>query len=157
VQSVTARLRRLFIEADVPDSVMALLEFESGALGVLATGWASPATYQMRLFGTEVNLFFDADLGLWQRSEVLDSRSRLEIQRRGEADRSRLDLPPTDMFREQIEEFAHAIRGEAVVEVSIEDSLRALAVVLAAVESSERGGSPVSPAELIRAAEAALT
>lgn len=132
---------------------MVLMEFESGALGTLAIGWAAPALYQMRLYGTEANLFFYLDLGFWDRSDLVDSSSRLEVQPRGKAQRTDVELPPTDMFKEQIEEFALAIRGQATIEVTLEDSIRALAVVMAAVESSDRGGAPVAPAELVIRAE----
>ncbi len=103
---------------------MVLMEFESGALGTLAIGWAAPALYQMRLYGTEANLFFYLDLGFWDRSDVVDSSSRLEVQPRGKAQRTDVELPTTDMFKEQIEEFALAIRGQATIGVTLEDSIR---------------------------------
>jgi len=148
VRSVSAHARSLYIDAEVPDTVMVLMEFESGVLGTLATGWAAPGVYQMRLYGTEANLFYDVDQGYWDRSEEIDARSRLEVQHRGETARTVVELSPTDMFKEEIEEFALAIRGQAEVEVTLDDSIRALAVVMAAVESSDRGGVPVALDEI---------
>ena len=150
VRSVSARARRLYTEAEVPDTVMVLIEFESGALGTLATGWAAPGVYQMRIYGTEANLFFDVDQGYWDRSHEIDAYSRLELQPRGKTERTDMELTATDMFKEEIEEFALAIRGRATVEVTVDDSIRALAVVMAAVESSNRGGAPVVPDDLLR-------
>jgi predicted dehydrogenase len=156
VASVSARLRRLYANAEVPDTAMALLEFDSGPIGVLVTGWAAPAVYQMRIYGTEANLFFDLDLGYWDRSDVVDAHSTLSLQSRGQSGLNQIELKPADMFREQIEEFALAIKGRKAVEVTGEDSIRALAVIMAAVTSSERGGAVVLPAELLAEAEASL-
>jgi predicted dehydrogenase len=152
VRTVSSHARRMFSKSEVPDAVMVLLEFGSGPIGVLATGWAAPAVYQMRLYGSEANLFFDVDLGVWDQSDVIDAHSQLMLQSKGQGDRTPLDLVPTDMFREQVEEFALAIRGEATVEVTLDDSIRALAVVMAALESSDRGGAPIDPTELVKRA-----
>ena len=154
VESVSAHSRRLQTASEVPDTVMVLLAFESGVLGTLATGWAAPGVYQMRVYGTEANVFYDVNQGYWGRSETIDTRSRLEVQPMGETERTGLTLPSSDMFREEIEEFALAIRGLARVEVGIDESIQALAVVIAGLDFSRRGGSPVSPAEMVTRAEA---
>jgi len=60
-----------------------------------------------------------------------------------------VELPRTDMFREQLEEFALAIRGRAKVEVGADEGVRALAVVAAALESSRRGGAAVAVDDVI--------
>jgi predicted dehydrogenase len=103
----------------------------------------------MRLYGTEANLFFDVDQGYWDRSHEIDANSRLDLQPRGGTGRTNMELIATDMFKEEIEEFALAIRGRATVEVTVDDSIRALAVVMAAVESSIQGGAPVVPNDLL--------
>jgi hypothetical protein len=59
------------------------------------------------------------------------------------------------MFREQLEEFALAARGEAKVEVSATEAVRALAVVRAVIESSARNGEAVSLQEVIDNAQVA--
>jgi hypothetical protein len=58
------------------------------------------------------------------------------------------------MFREQLDEFALAIRGEAAVEVGAAEAVRALAVVRGALDSSERNGSAVLIDEVIDEARA---
>jgi hypothetical protein len=58
------------------------------------------------------------------------------------------------MFREQLDEFGLAIRGEATVEVDADAAVRALAVVRAALESSARAGQAVEVAEVVSAAGA---
>jgi predicted dehydrogenase len=154
VRTVSAHARRLFTKAEVPDAIMAILEFESGALGYIGTGWASPGVYTINLQGTKSNLRFDLDFTHWHEGHLADRHSELRSQAYGESERSVVELHQTDMYREQLEEFARAIRGEATVEVGAPEAIRALAVVHAALESSQRNGAAVELAEIIDAAGA---
>lgn len=149
VRNVTAHARKLYTKAEVPDAVMAILEFASGALGYLGTGWASPGVYTMNLLGTKANLMYDLDFTHWDESHQADDWSTLRSQFYGESQRQTVELPRTDMFREQLEEFGLALRGEAEVEVGATEAVRALAVVRAALESSARGGQAVALQEVI--------
>jgi predicted dehydrogenase len=153
VRSVTAHARRLYTKAEVPDAVMAILEFESGPLGYLGTGWASPGVYRLNLQGTKANLMYDLDFTHWDASHEADRYSSLRSQAYRETERPAVDLPPTDMFREQLEEFALAIRQQAQVEVGAAEAIRALAVVRAALESSARDGAAVTTSEVIAQAQ----
>ncbi|MPZ87664.1 MAG: gfo/Idh/MocA family oxidoreductase [Nitriliruptorales bacterium] len=152
VASVTAHARRLHTRAEVPDAVMAILEFASGALAHLGAGWASPGVYTLNLLGTKANLMYDLDFTHWDQSHLADDYSTLRSQAYGESERPVVELPRTDMFREQLEEFALAIRGQAEVEVGATEATHALAVVRAALESSERDGAAVTLDEVIEAA-----
>lgn len=152
VRSVTAQARRLYTKAEVPDAVMAILEFESGALGYLGTGWASPGIYRMSVLGTKAALNYDLDFTKWDESHLADNWSQLEAQYYGQSERAEVAFPHTDMFREQLDEFALAIRGEATVEVGQDEAIRALAVVHAALLSSERFGEAVTIDEVVGAA-----
>jgi predicted dehydrogenase len=143
VKAVSAHTRKLFTKAEVPDATMAILEFESGALGYLGCGWASPGIYQIRLQGTKQNLMYDLDFTHWDEAHEADAYSSLVSQAYGQQERSPVDLPPTDMFREQLEEFALAARGEATVEVQVDDAIRALAIVHTAIESDRLNGKAV--------------
>ena len=156
VRSVQAAARRLYTQAEVPDAVMAILEFESGSLGYLGTGWASPGVYTLTLQGTKANLFYDLDFTHWDAAHEVDDFSTLLSQTYGESKRTPLDLPRTDMFREQLEEFALAIRGQAQVEVGATEAVRALAVVEAALLSNSRNGAAVEIAEVLDAAGARI-
>ncbi|HEY8453014.1 MAG: Gfo/Idh/MocA family oxidoreductase [Micromonosporaceae bacterium] len=149
VRTVTAHARRLFTRAEVPDAVMAICEFDSGALGYIGTGWASPGVYSMNLLGTRANLLYEVDFTHWDESHLADDHSTLRAQYYGESQRRPVELPRTDMFREQLEEFALAIRGRAKVEVGADEGVRALAVVAAALESSRRGGAAVAVDDVI--------
>ncbi|MBO0827783.1 MAG: Gfo/Idh/MocA family oxidoreductase [Streptosporangiales bacterium] len=152
VRSVTAHARRLHTEAEVPDAVMSIVEFESGALGYIGAGWASPGVYTVNLQGTEANLRYDLDFTHWDEAQHADDYSTLHSQGSGEPERSVVELPRTDMFREQLEEFALAIRGDATIEVGAAEGVRALAVVHAALTSSQRNGAAVPVAEVVEAA-----
>src|SRR3712207_4353979 len=149
VKSVSAQARKLYTRAEVPDAIMAILEFESGALGYIGTGWASPGVYTMNLLGTKANLQYDLDFTHWDESHQADDWSSLKSQFYGESERQKVELPRTDMFREQLEEFGLAIRGRATVEVSATDAVRALGVVRAVIESSQRNGEAVLLQEVI--------
>jgi len=143
VAAVSAHTRKLYTNAEVPDTTMAILEFESGALGYLGCGWASPGIYQIRAQGTKQNLMYDLDFTHWDDAHEADRYSSLVSQAYGQQERTPVDLPPTDMFREQLEEFGLAARGEATVEVQVDDAIRALAIVHTAIESNAQGGKAV--------------
>ena len=155
VRSVSATIRRLYTKSEVPDATMTILEFEAGMLGYLGCGWASPGVYSMNLLGTKANLFYNLDFTRWNESHVADKHSSLQSQSYGESERNEVELPGSDMFREQLEEFALAIRGTAEVEVGITEAVAALAVVHAALESSARSGAAVAIAEVIEGARTA--
>ncbi len=152
VRSVSAIVRKLYTESEVADATMTILEFEAGMLGYLGSGWASPGVYSMNLLGTKANLFYDLDFTHWHESHMADKYSTLRSQSYGESDRKAIDLPASDMFREELEEFALAVRGEDEVEVGAAEAIDALAVVHAALESSSRGGEAVQLQEVIEAA-----
>jgi UDP-N-acetyl-2-amino-2-deoxyglucuronate dehydrogenase len=152
VRRVNARVKKLYTRAEVPDATMVICEFEGGELGYLGSGWASPGVYTMNVLGTKANLFYDLDFTHWDESHLADKFSTLRSQSYGESERQPVELAASDMFREQLDEFARAIRGEATVEVGVDEAVRALAVVRAALESSARGGGSVEVDEVIEAA-----
>lgn len=154
VAAVSSHARKLYTKAEVPDAIMSILEFESGPLGYLGTGWASPGVYQLRLQGTDANLFYDLDFNNWDESHLADSKSTLVSQAYRQSVRPPVEMPHTDMFREQLDEFALAIRGEAKIEVGALEAIRALAVVHAALESSARHGTAVEIAPMVEKAGA---
>lgn len=154
VTAVTAHTRKCFTPAEVPDTVMAIVDFASGALGYLGTGWASPGLYTINVQGTEANLRYDLDFTHWDESHEADQHSTLHSQRKYESSRTLEDLPPTDMFLEQLDEFALAIHGRATVEVGLDEAVSALAIVHAGIVSDRRKGALVEVAEVVAAAKA---
>ena len=152
VKSVNANIKKLYTRSEVPDATMVICEFEGGELAYLGCGWASPGVYTMNVLGTKANLFYDLDFTHWNESHLADKYSALRSQFYGESERRVVELPASDMFREQLDEFALAIRGRATVEVGATEAINALAVVHAALESSERKGQAVAIAEVIEVA-----
>lgn len=155
ITGVSAHTRKVFTKAEVPDAVMAIVEFEAGGLGYLGCGWASPGIYTINAQGTKANLRYDLDFTHWDASHEADDHSSLLAQEFGQIARSPVELPPTDMFREQLEEFALATRGEAKIEVGVDEAIGALAVVHAGLVSAQRGGALVTVQEVIDAADPA--
>jgi UDP-N-acetyl-2-amino-2-deoxyglucuronate dehydrogenase len=154
VRSVSAHVKKLYTRAEVPDATMVICEFDGGMLGYLGCGWASPGVYTMNVLGTKANLFYDLDFTQWEESHLADKYSTLRSQHYGESERQTVELPSSDMFREQLDEFALAIRGEMTVEVGATEAINALAVVRAALESSDQMGRSVAIAEVIDAVSA---
>ena len=56
---------------------------------------------------------YDLDFTHWDESHQADDWSTLQSQFYGESERQPVELPRTDMFREQLEEFGLACRGQA--------------------------------------------
>ena len=100
-------------------------------------------------------MMYDLDFTHWDESHEADQYSSLVSQAYGQQERTPVDLPPTDMFREQLEEFGLAIRGQAKVEVGAEEAIRALAIVHTAIESNRQGGRAVEVKPFLDAVGAA--
>jgi len=125
-----------------------LLEFESGQMAYLGTNWACPGVFSIDVYGTEADLFYQLDFSWWSDSNETDEHSRLTKRAfaRATDDPDDFDLqdvdvavPRGDHLRDEVEEFARAVRGEASVEVDARAATRNVAVMLAAVRSSRDG------------------
>jgi predicted dehydrogenase len=138
-RTVTCMAKRLYTPAEIEDVTMTLLEMESGQLCYIGSNWASQGTFFTNIYGMEANLYFTVDFNFWQRSDVVDQHSQLEIQHRGSSEHKQVPLGRGDMFREQLEEFADCIRGKRQPEVRGQDGIAALAIVCAALRSAESG------------------
>ena len=139
VKRVTAMVKRLYTPAEIEDVTMTLLEMESGQLCYLGSNWASQGTFYTYIYGMDANLYFTLDFNFWQRSDVLDEHSHLEIQQRGSSEHKSIPLGRGDMFREELEEFAECVREKKRPEVGGPQAIAALAVIHAAIRSAEAG------------------
>lgn len=133
VARVSAWQRRLAVAAEIDDVTMALLEFESGALGYLGAHYAVPDTRFVHLLGTEANIRWDRATGLLYERD--GSREAIPVEE-------------NDTVQEEIDEFVSCIQTGAAPEVGGEAALRVLAVIRAALLSNERG-RPVDVSELL--------
>jgi predicted dehydrogenase len=156
-RSVSAHSRRLCTQADIPDTAMALVEYESGALATIGTAWVSAPVFSINLQGTRANLRFTRDSS-HENHGPAGAGGTLWAEEHGDSEsqprRTSVALGSTDMFLEQIEEFALALRGEATIEVGPTQAVEALAVVHAALLSSKRSGTPVPIDEVLEGAAA---
>jgi predicted dehydrogenase len=133
ITRVSAWQRRLAIAAEIDDVTATLLEFESGALGYIGAHYAVPDTRYIYILGTRANLRWDRAFGL-----------HLEDEQGAEP----IAVQEVDTIQEEVDEFARCIAAGEAPEVGGMDGLAAIAVLEAAVLSSQRG-RPVDLAELL--------
>jgi len=130
IERVFGIQRHRLIAAPIDDATVTLLEFRSGALGHLTSHYATARTIDIRVMGTKGVASYDRTLGLRLRH---DTRTRVVEET--------IPLPAVDPLIEEMAEFARCIREGGRPEVGGEEATLALAVVLAAVESGQRGTS----------------
>lgn len=133
VARVSALQRRLAVQAAIDDTTMTLLEFENGVLGYIGAMYAVPALRFYHILGTRANVRWDRAFGL-----ILEREGKRES----------ISVADNDTLLEEMDEFAGCIRGGGAPEVDGEKALIALAVIEAAVLSSQRG-HPVDIAEIL--------
>ena len=151
VKTVFSMFKKLYIPAPVEDVTTTIFEFESGILGYIGSNFASPRTNWMHVYGTEANLRrsvrrvdrrFDAE-----RTQGPDQSSTLERYPAGSNDVEEIALTIGDPLLEEIDEFADCVLTGRRPETDGQNSLQALALIRAAIQSS-RTGKPVDLADL---------
>lgn len=133
IARVSAWQRHLAIPVDVEDVTMALLEFESGVLGYLGAHYAIPDQRFIHVLGTQGNLRWDRAMGL-----VFETA----------AGRESIPIEENDTLYEEIDEFVRCILDGKSPETGGAEGLAAVAVVEAALLSSQRG-RPVDVSEVL--------
>jgi len=140
IKSVFASSRSLNSTTNLDDVTTALLEFDSGAQGYLATNMLTPKVFYIHIFGTEANAFAE-DEGrrlTIQRKEV-DIPSMKEYEVEGD--------PTSAQVMDELADFSTAIRKGRPPEVDGHAGLRASAVV-EGITISAREGRKLELAEL---------
>lgn len=136
-------------------AVGVLLEFDS-SLGYLGCNWLSPGSFTVDLYGTSARLRYTVDFTWWSKSAETDAHTRLtrtviaEDSANPDArvlSAEDISLPRRNHLREEVEEFARAIRGGALVEVGLHEALANVAVLRAAARSLA-DGYPVEIADV---------
>ncbi len=136
VKAVNARLAQLVLPGDNPDVASLVLEHESGALATLNASYASASEYYlMNVYGKEASAYYDLHQGL-------------RFLKRGADRSSPVALEKNDAIREELEEFAAAVRGEGQPEMDGERGTASLAVIRAGIESA-RTGRRIEVAEIL--------
>ena len=144
------------VGAEVDDQSMTHLKFEDGKIAYVGSCWTSPGVFAVRVFGSKGLMHYEIDFGTWDTPERLHETSTLYIQRGkdGYAKREVIDVPPSDMFRAELELFAGSCRSGQPSELSAFAGCQALAIVYAALRSVERQGQLVSIDEIVSEAAA---
>ncbi len=139
------------VGAEVDDQSMTLLKFEDGKVGYVGSCWTSPGVFAVRVFGSKGLMHYEIDFGTWDTPDRLHESSTLYIQRgkAGYASRHELQVPESDMFREELQMFAESCRTGKPGELSAENGNTAVAIVYAALRSIERKGQAIRIADVI--------
>lgn len=158
VEEVFTYGKPMYTEAENITMSQTVLKFESGQQAYLGANWTSPGVFFINVYGTEGVMFYDMDFSNWSNSEDTDENSVLlkrefeewtedpdERQLREEE----VDMPIKNHLRDEIDEFARAIRNDDVeTEVGAREAMRNVAVVRAA-QRSARTGEPVRVQDII--------
>jgi len=153
IEKVCAYFNKLYIPAEVEDVSMTIFQFESGVLGYLGSSYATPRTNWIYAYGTEAKLLctvslpnvpFDEYLKVWT---VVDRYTSLQLLGKGRDKPEEVALPIGDPILEEIDEFADCIRTGSKPETDGKESLVALSLIRASIESA-RTGKQVKLADL---------
>lgn len=127
VTRVQAQSLRRVLAIDIDDTTSALLRFENGMTGYLATLGATTGDWRLQVFGADG----------W--AEVRpDDRLCVRI---GDAEPETIVFETTDTVRAELEAFAAAIAGEAPYPVPVEDAVHGVAVMEAMDIAAAEGGA----------------
>ena len=127
VAAVSGRLAQLVLPGDNPDVASLILEHENGALSTLNASYASASEYYlMNVYGKEASAYYDLHQGL-------------RFLKRGAERSDPVRCEKNDPIREELEEFADAVRGAGRPEMDGEHSSASLAVLLAGIRSAREG------------------
>jgi predicted dehydrogenase len=134
-------------DAEVDDVAALVAQFENRALSYFGSSWVSPGIYWINVYGTEANLYHQLDFNYWTDPEV-DKYTTLFKHVHGSSEHTPVEIPTTDMFPDELNDFARAVRTGGKPEVGAEEALQALAVVEASIRSAEQH-RPVTIAEVM--------
>ena len=136
VKAVRGSLAQLVLPGENPDIASLILEHENGALSTLNACYASASEYYlMNIYGKEASAYYDLHQGL-------------RYLKRGTNTASPVPCAKNDTIREELEEFAEAVRGKGQPEMDGEKATASLAVLLAGIKSA-REGRRVEIAEIL--------
>lgn len=136
IKAVRGSLAQLVLPGDNPDVASLILEHENGAISTLNASYASAAEYYlMNIYGKEASAYYDLHQGL-------------RFQKRGTTRSEPVACEKNDTIREELEEFAAAVRGAGEPEMNGERATASLAVLLAGIRSA-REGRRVELAEIL--------
>ena len=144
------------VGAEVEDQWIVTVRFADGKLGCVISNWTSPGIYNVRATGDAATMFYEIDQSHWNVPERLHEGATLYRQARGVGLSARewIEVPPSNIYRDELELFAEAAGTGSVSELSADNGCRALAAVHASRASARRNGAFVSIEETLEAAQA---
>jgi len=153
VSSIASKLSP--VGAEVDDQSMSLVKFANGTVAYVGTCWTSPGIFSVRIFGSKGLMHYEVDFGTWDTPSNLHKTSSLYLQRGkdGYGKREVLEIPASDMFRDELEQFAQSCLTGTVPMLSAYNGNVAIAMMNAALRSIDGNGVLVSVDDLM--AEAA--
>lgn len=143
IRTVFSFFNHLHIPAPVNDVTTTVFRFESGILGYIGANFASPRTNWMQVYGTEANLTrtvarldraFDSE-----RKRGIDESTHLDMIVKGSTEPRRVELKIGDPMLEELDEFADCILSGRKAETDGRESIKALALIRAAIKSAQTG------------------
>jgi predicted dehydrogenase len=127
ITAVSGTFARLVLPGDNPDVASLVLEHANGALSTLNASYASASEYYlMNIYGKEASAYYDLHQGL-------------RFLKRGTERSSPVECGKNDTIREELEEFAAAVRGDGEPEMDGGKATASLAVLLAGIQSAREG------------------
>ena len=153
---MSSKLSPTGMETD--DQSMTLIRFADGKLGYVGACWTSPGVFKVRVFGQKGLMHYEIDFDTWDTPERLHETATLFIQRGkdGYGNREELTVPPSDMFRQELDMFAETVRTGRASELSAENGLVSLSAVYAALRSIDERGHYVRIGDVLQQARKRL-
>ncbi len=146
VVEVSCYTGNLVQDYPVEDTVVILLKFEEGALGVIDNHFNIPdasSENRLEIYGSKGSILVKGTIGqnssgyMVERLEKEEKGYKAE-QKREEIKEEEITLKPVNMYRSEIEDFSRCIVENSQPSFRGEDGLRNLKIVLAAYESAKK-------------------
>jgi predicted dehydrogenase len=128
MKRVSALSKARALKLATGDTTAALIEFASGATGVLGTTIKTPFRWRIAIFGESC----------WAESV---SETRVIVRRAGADDPEVFDYPPDNHLGRNLDYFAKAIMGQGTFPISPDGILQTAAALEAALKSAEADGA----------------
>ena len=135
VEEAFALLERKMAAGRIPDTASGALRFAAGVTAQVSSSFVTQRRYQLSLFGTEANLYVNADP-----QGGTPAAPGLLIHRQGEAEPEIVAVEKADMIARHMAAFAKSVRGEAPPFTDGREGVALVALLSAMFESSKAGG-----------------
>ena len=135
VEEVFAVLERKMSSGRIPDTASGALRFASGPIAQVSSSFVTQRCYQLSLYGTEANLYVNADPG-----GGTPAAPDLVIHRQDDAAPEIVPVGKTDMIARHMASFAKSVIGDAPPFTDGREGAALVALLSAMLDSSKAGG-----------------